>query len=263
MDCLAVYWLFDICCVADKGSFQEDTKMRKVRPQDVLSSYVTQVDQALAHYERVVAALKGTPNVKLDTTLMSRGLLHTVFVDFECFISDLFVAYLNRDFSQYQSTFENSVRQAAAQKHSSWLSNRITFNRPAHMKLDEIADAIDPTGWNMTFKSCSMMKDKARLWLAAPYAAKITSLDSEDENLVDTARALRNWIAHQSDGSGAIMNTMLADIEKGPGTSNHELGRGVNEIASVGAFLKSQVNGHSRAQIYARRLKEVANNLTI
>lgn len=237
--------------------------MRKVRPQDVRDAFISQVDESLSHYERVIQALKGTPSVKLDTTLVSKSLLHTVFVDFECFVSDLFIAYLNRDFRQYQSTFENSVKQAAAQKHSPWLSDRISFNHPAHIRLDELADAIDPTGWNLTFKSCSVMKEKARLWLADPYKARVLALNSEDERLVDTARSLRNWIAHQSDGSRDIMNKFLEDIERGPGTPNHELGRGVREIVNIGSFLKSNIGGETRAQIYARRLKDVARSLTL
>jgi hypothetical protein len=189
--------------------------------------------------------------------------MHTVFVDFECFLSDLFVAYMNRDFSQYQTTFESSVRQAAASKHSQWLSDRITFNRPAHMTLDQLAGAIDPTGWNLTFVTCTVMKDKARLWLAEPYRTKVVSLPDEDERLIDTSRAIRNWIAHQSLGSGIKMNSMLADIERGPGTPNHELGRGVREITSIGAFLKTRLGGERRVQAYARRLKEVALHLTV
>ena len=237
--------------------------MRKVRPQDVLSEFVAQVDASLDHYERVLLALKGTSNEKLDITSMSRTLMHTVFVDFECFLSSLFVAYMNRDFSQFQATFENSVRNSASSKHSPWLSQRITFNRPRHMTVDELAEAIDPTGRNLTFASSSAMKDRAKSWLADPYKSKIVRLGGEDERLIDTARAIRNWIAHQSTGSGEIMNDMLADIERGPGTDNHDLGRGVREITSIGAFLKTQLNGERRVQAYCRRLKEVAANLTV
>lgn len=237
--------------------------MRKVRPQDVCSGFVSQVDDSLAHYERVLGALRGTSNEKLDITSMSRTLMHTVFVDFECFLSDLFVAYMNRDFSQYQATFESSVRASAATKHSQWLSHRVTFNRPAHMTVDQIAEAIDPTGFNLTFTTCAVMKEKAKSWLAAPYKAKVLAISGEDERLVDTARSIRNWIAHQSSGSSIKMNGVLADIERGPGTDNHELGRGVREITNIGAFLKTQLNGERRVQAYARRLKEVAANLTV
>lgn len=237
--------------------------MRKVRPQDVCTAFTGQVDGSLAHYTRVLSALNGTSNEKLDISVMSETLMHSVFVDFECFLSDLFVAYMNRDFTQYQATFEASVRSSAAAKHSAWLSNRVTFNRPAHMTVDQLAEAIDPTGFNLSFSTSVALKDKARLWLADPYKTKVLSLGGEDERLVDTARAIRNWIAHQSKGSGTKMNAALADIEKGPGTPNHELGRGVREITSVGAFLKTQLNGERRVQAYARRLKEVAISLTV
>lgn len=237
--------------------------MRKVRPQDVCSYFTGQVDAALAHYTRVLEALKGTGNEKLDISVMSATLLHSVFVDFECFLSDLFVAYMNRDFTQYQATFEASVRKSVTDKHSAWLSSRVTFNRPAHMTVEQLAEAIDPTGFNLSFSTILAMKDKARVWLADPYKAKVLALDGEDERLVDTAKMIRNWIAHQSKGSGVKMNVALADIEKGPGTLNHELGRGVREITSVGAFLKTRIPAGRRVEVYARRLKEVAINLTV
>lgn len=237
--------------------------MRKVRPQDVLAEFIQQADAALDHYDRVLSALSGTTNEKLDVSLMSKNLLHTVFVDFECFVSDLFISYLNRDFSQYQDTFETSVRASARDKHSPWLAGRITFNRPAHVTLDELAEAIDPTGWNTTFKDSAVMKSKAQLWLADPYKSKVVDLDDEDARLIDTARALRNWIAHQSVGARRKMNDMLRDIEQGPGTPNHELGRGVREIINVGSFLKKMVGGERCVQVYVRRLKEAARNLTV
>jgi hypothetical protein len=131
------------------------------------------------------------------------------------------------------------------------------------MTVDQIAEAIDPTGFNLTFTTSAVMKEKAKSWLAAPYKSKVLAINGEDERLVDTARSIRNWIAHQSTGSSIKMNGMLADIERGPGTDNHELGRGVREITNIGAFLKTQLNGERRVQAYARRLKEVAANLTV
>lgn len=236
--------------------------MRKVRPQDVCDALTAQIDGSLSHYQRVVSALSGTSNEKLDISNMARMLMHSIFVDFECFLSDLFIAYLNRDFSQYHAKFVNSVRASAADKHSPWLSSKISFNLPTHMKLDDIADAIDPTGWNLTFKTSKIMKDKARDWLVDPYKTRVLGMNAEDEILVDTARAIRNWIAHQSDGAGDIMNDMLAKIEQS-GARNTSLGRVGNKVTNVGSFLKSSINGVTRVELYGARLKEVAQSLTI
>ena len=107
------------------------------------------------------------------------------------------------------------------------------------------------------------MKQKATDWLVDPYRTKIQALNDEDANLIDTARSIRNWIAHQSTGSGIIMNDMLKDIDQGAGTPNNELGRGVKDITNIGFFLKSQNNGERRVQAYSRRLKEAARNLTV
>ena len=236
--------------------------MRKVRPQDVYEAFSDQIDASLSHYHRVVSSLKNTPKETLDTSNMARMVMHSMFVDYECFLSDLFIAYLNRDFSQYHSKLINSVRASAADKHSAWLSSRILFDLPTHMKLEDIADAIDPTGWNLTFKTSKVMMDKARDWLVDPYKSKVLSMNSEDEALVDTARAIRNRIAHQSEGAGRIMNYMLEKVEAA-GANNVGLGRIDNKVTNIGSFLKTTINGKTRVELYGKRLKDVANNLTI
>ncbi|WP_337058251.1 hypothetical protein [Pseudomonas sp. USHLN015] len=237
--------------------------MRKVKPQDVRDAFCEQVDSSLDHYQRVLTALRGTGSEKLDISLQSRTLIHSVFVDFECFISDLFISYLNRSFHTYQNAFETSVRSSAAQKHSLWMSGRITFNRPPHMSLTDLEQAIDPDGWNLTFKSCAVMKEKAAAWLDPQHANRIVHMQGEDERLVDTMRGVRNWIAHQSIGAGKRMNDLLANIEQGPGTPNHELGRGVRKVTNIGAFLKSKIGAERRVEVYCRRLKDVAANITL
>lgn len=235
--------------------------MRKVRPQDVCAAYIDQVDDSLAHYHRVVTALNGTSREMADVSNMAKMLMHSIFVDFECFLSDLFIAYLNRDFSQYRTRFMNSVRASAADKHSALLSSKIQFDIPVHMKIDDIADAIDPTGWNLTFKTSKVMKDKARDYLVDPYKTKILDMDASDELLVDTARAIRNWIAHQSDGSKTIMNDMLIKLERSGG-GNSGLGRDKRKVKDIGSFLKATVNGIPRVELYGERLQEVARSIT-
>nr|WP_314582259.1 hypothetical protein [uncultured Pseudomonas sp.] len=236
--------------------------MRKVRPQDVKSDFISQVDASLEHYQRVIISLSSTPNEKLDISIMSQTLFHSVFVDFECFLSDLFLAYLNSDFSQYQATFESSVRASVSDKHSPWFSGKISFNVPRHMKIDDIAEAVDPTGWNMTFKSCDVMKTQARKWLATAHRNRICNLANDDIAIIDTARAIRNCIAHQSTGSVSIMNQMLSSVEVGH-ARNLNLGRGTKNVTSVGAFLKARHAGIPRVVRYAERLKDAAQSLTI
>lgn len=241
---------------------QKDLTVRKVRPQDVRDEFINQVDLTLEHYQRVIIALSSTPNGKLDISILSTTVFHSIFVEFECFISDLFIAYLNSDFSQYQAFFENSVRQSVSEKHSGWLSTKVNFAIPKHLKVEEIAGAIDPSGRNLAFKDCDAMKSKAQNWLAPEHRRAICSISSDDAAIIDTARSIRNWIAHQSKESGSLMNKRLATVEVGH-ARNANLGRGVKNVTNIGAFLKSSQAGLPRVVSYAARLKDAARILTI
>ncbi len=235
--------------------------MRKVRPQDIRDEFVNFVDERLNHYDRVEIAVKGTHHEKRDMSILSETTLHSTYVAFECFISDLILAYINRDFSVYQSFVSNRINQSVESKFGNWAAGRITFARTKHIKAPELEAILDPESYNLTFKDVATLKQRLNDWVAAPHKDAIVNLNDPDTKLIDTVHSIRNFIAHQSKNAKKIMNTNLSNVVTGAACPNAGLSRGVHDIHDVGAFLKSMANGERRVKTFANRLSSIAQGL--
>ncbi len=223
--------------------------MRKIKPQDIRDQFHQFTVERLAHFGRLETLLKGSAHEKRDMSVLAETTLHSTYVAFECFLSDLILAYINRDFSAYQADLQSRLVSSVTSKFGTWAGSRTTFSAVKHIKVQDLEALVDPTGWNLTFKTVNDFQDKCRAWVAAPYNTAILALNASDVQLIDATRAVRNFIAHGSSGSRVIMNTKLAQISTGPACANNPLARGAHEITDVGSYLKSSVNGKRRVKM--------------
>src|SRR5438034_335332 len=98
--------------------------MRKIDPNDVRADFAREVDDVIAYFDRVAVALAGSPHELGDLSRLAESTFLTVFVAFERFLSDLFLAYLNRQFGAYRTTLENRVRQSIHERFGAWAGQR-------------------------------------------------------------------------------------------------------------------------------------------
>ncbi|GIW56841.1 MAG: hypothetical protein KatS3mg126_0079 [Lysobacteraceae bacterium] len=235
--------------------------MRKVRPQDVRNDFATLVTERLQHFDRLELALKGTAHEKRDLTTLTEVTLHSIYVAFECFLSDLLLAYINRDPSQYQQNLEVRIRASVQSKFGHWASGRMSFAATKHIKLDELEEALDPDRYNLTFKDVATLKQRCAEWVALPHRNGVMSLGDADSRLIDTVHAIRNFIAHRSPNAKTIMNDRLATVITGPTCPNLNLNRGAHYIHNIGSFLKAKPGGVMRMRQFAMRLNGIAAGL--
>ena len=235
--------------------------MRKINPTDVKDAFTAFVVERLDHFDRAENALKKTPHEKRDLSILSETTLHSTYVAFECFLSDLIFAYINRDFSQYQRDLTARISSSVSTKFGAWVNSRTSFNPERHIKVDELEKLLDPDNFNLTFKNVATLKQRCNEWVSAPYKNNIVNLNNPDALLIDTVHAIRNFIAHQSTNSKTLMNQALSTVVTGPTCPNKNLGRGTHDIHDAGAFLKSSFSGNRRVKIYIERLKSIAQSL--
>lgn len=235
--------------------------MRKIRPQDVKNNFASFVSEHLHHFDRVEDALRGSAHEKRDMSLLSETTLHSTYVAFECFISDLLLAYMNRDFSQYQSDIQQRMQTSIQSKFGNWAAGRYSFATVKHIKADELETILDPDSYNLTFKDVATLKQRCTDWLAAPHRNAIVQLNDADSKLIDTTHSIRNFIAHRSRNAKTIMNQRLASIVIGAGCPNTNLARGAHDIHDIGVFLKSSIAGTRRVKIFVSRLAAIAATL--
>ncbi|AQV99266.1 hypothetical protein BJN34_35920 (plasmid) [Cupriavidus necator] len=235
--------------------------MRKADPAGVRSDFQTFVAERLNHFGRIETVLSGAPHEKRDLSILAETTLHSVYVAFEVFLSDLMLAYINRNFSAYQGSLKHEIERVVKNKFGAGAAARTQFQVSRHIKLQELEELIDPTGFNLTFKSVAELKSRFADWVSAAHGAGVAALSNPDAKLIDTTRAIRNFIAHGSVNAKNVMNAMLANVSTGARCPNAPLARGHHKIDNIGAYLKSSANGQRRVVIYVQRLQAIAATL--
>lgn len=233
--------------------------MRKLDPQSVRDDFSAESQALMEYFGRARRALEGDVHEKRDVSRLASTTFLFLVVYFERFLSDLFLSYLNRDFSQYQATLEHRIKQSAEEKLGHWARGRTSFQAVKHIKVTDLEGVVDPTGWNLTFKDGDTIKERAQEWLAPAHADRINALTEHDLRVIDTAKSIRNFLAHGSPSSKVRMNDALSEVSRGH--HNQYLGRGAQLVHNVGAYLKAVFAGQRRITIYADRLNDIAGRM--
>jgi hypothetical protein len=230
--------------------------MRKINPADVRQDFEASAQEITEFFDRTCQALTGTPNRESDISRLATTSFLALFVTFERFLSDLFLAYLNRDFSVYQANLTSRLNTSVEDKFGHGVVGLVSLKTRAHVSVDELEDIVDPDGWNLTFPSVDNLKKRADEWLAPAFATRVKSIAAGEARLIETARAVRNFIAHQSSGSKHRMNDALSTVETGG--HNRHLARGQREVHAVGSYLKAAHEGQRRIHRYGAGLLAVS-----
>jgi hypothetical protein len=240
--------------------------MRKKDPRSVRSEFKQELARLSDHYDRMQAYVEaGDPKHRLhDRGQLACSTFIAAFTEFEGFVSNLFLAYLNKDFSIYRSWLQSRFDASVKRKFGDGVLSRATLKLPQHLNLPGVREVVDSEGWNLTFKNADAMIDRAKDWLATAHADRVSSLDAHDKRLFDTAIAIRNYIAHGSDNAHTLMNEKLGTVDGGGPNAGLGLGRGGRKVNDAGKFLKKQgrsLGGDRMCSLYLARLETISQKL--
>src|SRR4051812_6000846 len=132
--------------------------MRKTNPTTVRAEFDTELNNLIAHFERVRHAIAGSVNEKSDTSRLAESVFVSGYVSFEGFASNLFIAYLNLDPTVFQQSFDAQMRGRVLERFGAWHTARLNFSNIRHINVDALRDILDPNQRNMTFGSAAGMK---------------------------------------------------------------------------------------------------------
>lgn len=236
------------------NSENKDSPVRKIDPTSVKTDFIDQVQGIRAFY---AAGLDGLPN-KSDQSTLSEHMLMAAAVSWEGFVSDMFIAYMNRNPSQLkihlQKSFDEQLRNSGKPKALYDRFGKITF--PTHLSKADVQSLANPAGNNITYSNYALLKEGAVRLLSPEHAEKFTKVTSRSSATVDAMISIRNHIAHRSERSGQAMNHAL----NAAALHSTGLKRGVNKPANVGAWLKAKAKrkAESRLEIVLTTLDSIA-----
>lgn len=190
--------------------------------------------------------------------LVAESSLLAAAVLWEGFITDLFVAHINRDSIQLSSTLKKRIEQSVEQKFGSHVLQRVKVSFPDHLPEREVRSLLDPTNYNLSFESASKMIERADKSLPASVAGKFRALSPADCAAINAWHDIRNFLAHRSGSSKKEMNDTLTK----PDLQN-DLRRNMHKVHSAGAFLKATPMGTQkwRVEHYFDAMKTIAQKL--
>jgi hypothetical protein len=235
--------------------------MNKIDTTRIKSDFAANLAAKRSWFDRVSARLAGTSTELTDLNLLGENYLTSVYVDFECLVSDLFHGYINNESKTYMSYVEGQIRNSVSEKYSPWHSNHLAFTPPKHIDAPTLRKLLDPTNWNITFKDVATMQRRANEWLANQHTKRFAALTPSDVALVDAAHALRNCIAHNSESSRKVMNAKIKAVAVSPTCPNRPLTIAGNSVNTVGKYLRANTPTGTRVTVYSDRLAAIGASL--
>ncbi len=229
--------------------------MRKIDPEGVWSDFEDQLGEQARFYTRSLDALTSAQDRKIAT----ENYTLTLGVLFEGFVNDLIFAYANRDCTRVMQHLETSVRKTleSNRKAAAAFDGFAEFKSQRHLTKKELKAILDPAERNTSFPNYASIEDRANQWLIAEHARRFTGLTAQQRAIIDLTIAFRNNLAHRSKSSLDQLNDIL---KLGP-LYPTGLCRSVNRVQQAGHYLKSQMNGGTRASVLAVLLREAAHEL--
>ena len=230
--------------------------MRKVNPADVCADFETEIDDLIGFFTSSTQKF----DADKDKSVLAELVFHRGYVAVEAFFSAWFLGAINRDSTQYFTWRKAAITASVHDKYSAWDVTHLDYHPPSHVHVAALEALLDPDGWNITFKSVAAMTQRANDWLVPQFRGKVRGISVDRAAILDAAKAIRNCIAHQSQGSFDEMKQKLTAIPaRGVG---NDLRRPVNAVAIVGAYLKAEGHGDkSRVENYLDEFKGLATDL--
>jgi len=207
--------------------------MKKIDVQAIRQKFGNDIDAFRTLFREAYSAVAtgAGRSVLAEQTLLS------AVVRWERFISDLFVAYVNRDPSQASSVIQNALLQSATEKYGDSMQAMLVVKPPKHLTRAQAAEVLDPRGRNVTFADGEKLVAGAKRWLSAAYRKGFEALEAKDVAAITAWLKIRNYIAHRSTIAYHEMNHSLTDNVLRGGYP--ALARSQYEVWNAGSYLKA------------------------
>lgn len=225
--------------------------MRTLDPNNIKADFLAGLQDIRATFSSVEGASlsPASKNLMAEYTFLGGSIL------MEGFISDLFVAYINRKDGPFVTYLTKRMRVETTDDHAKRAATFATIDIKSHLNQDQIRTVLDSRDWNFSFPTTADLKAKSGQWLDDPYKAYFLGLSNANCAVLEAIKAVRNFLAHRSGAAKTKMQIALANTDLPPG-----LGRGQRQIHAVGSYLDSKPTAGSprRLESYLTEFEAVA-----
>lgn len=182
--------------------------MKKQDPNNCVDAIQEAITVSLAEWLTIDTALADQP-VAIKRKVASNAFLQLA-VNWEFFLSDWWLASINRDASNLIDGFDQKLRTHATDKlglAEDQLAGKLVTLK--HLNVSAVRRLLDNDGSNLAFYGLEDVKSKAGKQLADPYRTRVLTMPHTDWQVADVTRVVRNALAHQSPKSISNVNDLL------------------------------------------------------
>lgn len=220
----------------------------------VVKTFQKRLDDGIRHHGALLHAVHEHKRQAALESLLAEQFAFTTTVLWEVFLSNLLKAYVADDPSTFFGDLQARLHESVKSKFGAVAAKHTALSPPPAIPPHRIADWLDPKEWNISVTSATKLATKANQLLPAT-AAKRFTLSADDAALFDYVIALRNYLAHRSDGSRSEFKASAASLAG----ANADFS---GAVAKIDLYLKARVaGGQTRAVALAQRLRLLANTL--
>ena len=218
----------------------------------VVTRFQKRLDDGVRHHRALLHAVHDHKRQAALESLLAEQFAFTTTVLWEVFFSNLIKAYVADDPSTFLSGLEARLHESVKTKFGVTAAKHTILSPPSTIPPHKVAEWIDPKDWNISVTSAERLATKANQLLPA-LAAKRFTLSADDAALFDFTVALRNYLAHRSEGSRREFKSAVLSL----GGLNAELN---GPAAKLDVYLKATVAaGDTRVVALAHKLRAFAS----
>jgi hypothetical protein len=188
--------------------------------------------QALTDVETTYAAADGSTMTAASKKLVAEYSVVAAAALWEGYLSDLFVAYLNQDSSQFVAHLTPLISLSATDDIAKRAIPHASVKLKTHFTVADLRGVLDSRDYNITFPSPAKLKEAAGKYLALAHRGYFTGLTPGQCATIEGWRTTRNFVAHRSKSSKTEMQAALA-VAALPAWFK----RGTNKVHDVGSFM--------------------------
>lgn len=239
--------------------------MSRISYKLVGETFANAISKEMSYFSKVADILESTKTLTYVSSYvdkLSSQTLISVSTHWEIFVSDIFVAYINRNPENFILYMENELEKNLNQNWKDVRDKFAPLKIPNPLRRQDILDIMNTQGGNMRFRTGKAIKEKASVLISDDYRLGIEKLTEDDLAIIDLLNALRNRVVHNS----ARSRSALKGIASNKILEKYGLYRSQKQKFGPGVYLRSEFrtgSGVRRIEEFVEHIKRIGETIIV
>ncbi|SRR6266702_5582910 len=245
---------------------------RTLEPNKEVDDFIKQSNDSFNQYSKLWALMPSEGH-NTEKQQLAVDAAFRLGIQWETFRHRWFVASISKKPDIFVKKVQSEVDKGAEKiRHLLYaMQPRANLTFPLRPTREQIEASLDPDGYNITFTDHQKWASMASSHLDSEYVDLVRNIasDAEQTCIIDLLTSIRNYVAHQSQGSLARFNECIRPRQRTTkvglvGSTNLDVfARDERGVGKLGPYLHRWVQGDRRVGHLNARVQSIAQNLMV